>query len=100
MLTEELSRLLATAHERGELPSPPTVEEAVHRAFQSCIETLSALTIYRVAAEVEGLSALVTQLEDRHAFLRQAIAEFSLWQRELRGISGPAQSVLELTDDY
>src|SRR5581483_7928421 len=99
MLTEDLSRLLAKADELAEVPSPAAVEETVHRAFRSCIDALSALTIYRVAAEAEGLSALVTTLEERHAFLRHAIAEFSLWQRELRGIEGPAQSVLELTDD-
>ena len=99
MLTEELSQLLTVADERAELPSPAAVEETVHQAFRSCIDALSALTIYRVAAEVEGLPDLVTELEDRHAFLRQAIAMFSLWQRELRGIAGPAQSVLELNDD-
>jgi hypothetical protein len=99
MLTDELSRLLTKADKLAALPSPAAVEETVHRAFRSCIDALSALTIYRVAAEVEDLPALVTELEGRHAFLRQAIAEFSLWQRELRGISGPAPSVLELTDD-
>lgn len=99
MLTDELSRLLTKADQLPELPSPAQVEATVHRAFRSCIEALSALTIYRVAAEAEGLPELVTQLEERHAFLRQAIAEFSLWQRELRGIPGPAHSVVELTDD-
>jgi hypothetical protein len=99
MLTDELSQLLARAEELPDLPSPVVVEETVHGAFRSCIDALSALTLYRVAAEVADLPGLVTTLEDRHAFLRQAIAEFSLWQRELRGVVGPAQSVLELTDD-
>jgi hypothetical protein len=98
-VTDELALLLQKAAGSPELPSPAAVEDTVHTAFRSCIEALSALTIYRVAAEVEGFPDLVSTLEARHAFLREAIAEFSLWQRELRGIPGPAPSVLELTDD-
>jgi len=99
MPTHELSQLLARAGEVAELPSPAVVEESVHRAFRSCIDVLSGLTMYRVAAEAEGMVGLVATLERRHAFLRVAIAEFSLWQRELRGVSGPAQSLLQLTED-
>jgi hypothetical protein len=99
MLTDELALLLSKATGSAGLPSPATVEDTIHTAFRCCIDTLSALTVYRVAAEAEGLPDLVATLEARHAFLREAIAEFSLWQRELRGLPGPAQSILELTDD-
>lgn len=99
MATEELTRLLERAKGDPELPSPAEIGETVHQAFRACIEALSALTVYRVAAEVEGLTGAVAELEQRHAFLRHAIAEFSLWQRELRGLPGPAPSGLELADD-
>jgi hypothetical protein len=99
MLTDELALLLSKAAGSAGLPTPVTVEASIHTAFRSCIDTLSAFTVYRVAAEAEGLPDLVAELEARHAFLREAIAEFSLWQRELRGVPGPAKSILELSDD-
>lgn len=99
MLTDELAQLLSKAAGSADLPDPAAVEDTVHTAFRACIDTLSALTVYRVAAEVEGFGDLVSELEARHAFLREAIAEFSLWQRELRGVPGPAQSITELSDD-
>ena len=99
MLTDELALLLTKAAGSAELPSPGSVEDTIHTAFRACIDTLSALTVYRVAAEADGSPELVSTLEARQAFLREAIAEFSLWQRELRGVPGPAQSITELTDD-
>ena len=99
MFSDELELLLSKATDSVDLPSPRAVEDTVHSAFRSCIDALSSLTMYRVAADALELPDLVSTLDARHAFLRQAIAEFSLWQRELRGAQGPAQSVLELTDD-
>ena len=99
MFTDQLALLLSRAAESADLPDPSAVEETVHAAFRSCIDSLSALTVYGVAADALELPDVVSTLESRQAFLRTAIAEFSLWQRELRGVPGPAQSVLELTDD-
>ena len=42
-----------------------------------------------MVAEAHGFSELTNELQARHAFLREAIGEFTLWQRELRSISRP-----------
>ena len=87
IINDDLARLISLDADLKELPDPAQVEETIHTAFRSCIDALRALTIYRVAAEAHGFCELADELHTRHAFLRKAIAEFTLWQRELRTVN-------------